>query len=170
MFSLQFGYICTLVSVSIVFAWLSFQGPPRPTTHESNLPAQTFISVMELGNSTFAAWTDEANRLWDSEAVLPSNGGAVLATNLSSGFHFWAKPAMFHHLMCLREVRRQFVKMSASWDADFLSGRARSGSEYENLGYCFDYLRQVRVIIQYCCFTQVLTIIHRDCFAMLIPL
>lgn len=126
----------------IVFAWLSFVGPSPPMTLESNLPPQTIRSVMEMGNPQYGAWSGEARELWESGSMIPINGGAVLATNLSNGFHFWAKPAMFHHLSCLRDIRRQFVSMSGSWDAQFSQHRW-PGSEYARLGHCFDYIRQV---------------------------
>ena len=137
-------YTILIMTTCVVFAWLSFVRPGPPTSLESNLPPQAVWSVMEMGTPRYGLWSTEASDLWESGSLVPANGGAVLATNLSSGFHFWARPAMFHHLRCLRDIRRQFISMSRSWDDQFSRDRG-SGSEYDRLGRCFDYLRQVSI-------------------------
>lgn len=134
-------YVWMALVSSAVLIWFSVQGPPAPMARDSNLPHQEILEVMELGNRAYGSWRNASNPFWDR--IVPGNGGAVLATNLSNGFHFWARPAMFHHLACLRDIRHQFMKMADGWDAGHFASDRGPDSTYDRLGHCFDYIRQV---------------------------
>ena len=139
----RYIYIVCALAASICFLWLSYTGPPPPLAQQSILPQLPPSPVFLLGNTSYRSFTDEkTQRLWD--VILPANNGAVLATNVSSGFHLWARPAMFHQLQCLREIRTHFIALSRSWPAaqQFMNLRSH-GSAYANVSYCFDYVRQV---------------------------
>jgi hypothetical protein len=140
---LSVSHIYFLISftASVVFVGLSLWGGPPPITREINLPHQAIYDEMHMDNRSYTSWNEESDRLWD--ALLPENGGSVLATNLTSGYHFWGRIAMFHQLQCLRDIRKQLAAMSESWDASrTLMSHNGWGSEYERFGYCFDYVRQ----------------------------
>jgi hypothetical protein len=134
-------YLCATITASVVLIWLSIIGPPPPLVQDSSLPPQPTLPVMVMGSREYGFWTKQGKELWD--AIIPSNGGAVVATNLTSGFHFWAMPAMFHQLACLRDIRKQFSHMSKAWDGSFVLNQGQN-SEYERLSNCFDLIRQVR--------------------------
>ncbi|KAL1877499.1 hypothetical protein Daus18300_002486 [Diaporthe australafricana] len=140
----SFGLVYASVAVvaSVVLIGLPFAGrAPPPVVHGTNLPEQAIFDEMHMDNASYASWNEKADRLWD--ALLPENGGSVLATNLTSGYHFWGRVSMFHQLQCLRDIRKQLKAMSGSWDASrALMGNRGWGSDYEQLGLCFDYLRQ----------------------------
>jgi hypothetical protein len=140
---ISFTVIYTVIAItgSIAFIGLPFFGPSPPIARGTNLPEQAIFDEMHMDNASYASWNDEADELWNS--MLPENGGSVLATNLTSGYHFWGRVAMFHQLQCLRDIRKHLAAMSESWDASraLMSNRGW-GSDYEQLGLCFDYLRQ----------------------------
>lgn len=133
-------YLCVAITSSVVFVWLSITGPPPPTADDINLPHQSEIPSMIMGSKTYGFWTKEAQNAWDN--MLPSNGGVVVATNLTTGFHYWAMPAMFHQLKCLRDIRKRFASMASTWDEEFGQVHGHNG-EYERLSSCFDLIRQV---------------------------
>ncbi|RFU79490.1 hypothetical protein TARUN_2697, partial [Trichoderma arundinaceum] len=138
----KYVYITLAVAASICFMWLSYTGPPPPVARHVYLPRQEYTPQFLLGNASYRPFEDEnARRLWDT--ILPPNHGAVLATNITSGFHVWAIPAMFHQLRCLREIRNQFIALSKPGDEArrFMSQKG-PGSAYQNISYCFDYVRQ----------------------------
>ena len=139
----KYIYIFCAVGASICFLWLSYVGPPPPlVTQNVYLPEQGLSPVFLLGNASYRPFDDAADQLWG--ALLPANKGAVLATNITSGFHLWAIPAMFHQLRCLRDIRNQFIALSGSWaEAQRFMGQRGPGSAYDNVAYCFDYVRQV---------------------------
>lgn len=135
-------YIIFALAASICFIWLSWTGPPPPIARGVYLPQREPFPTFMLGNNSFYPFDEVADGFWDT--VVPVNKGAVLATNLTSGFHVWATPAMFHQLRCLRDIRTHFILLAKSWDEAkrFMSYRG-PGSAYENVAYCFDYVRQV---------------------------
>lgn len=140
----SFGLVYASVAVvaSVVLIGLPFAGrAPPPVVLGTNLPEQVVFDEMHMDNASYTSWSEEADHLWD--ALLPDNGGSVLATNLTSGYHFWGRVSMFHQLQCLRDIRKQLKAMSISWDASraLMSNRGW-GSDYEQFGLCFDYLRQ----------------------------
>lgn len=141
-FGLVYASVTVLASVVLIglpFAGRAFESPP--IVRGTNLPEQAVFDEMHMDNASYASWSDKADRLWD--ALLPENGGSVLATNLTSGYHFWGRVSMFHQLQCLRDIRKQLKAMSGSWEASrALMGNRGWGSDYEQLGLCFDYLRQ----------------------------
>lgn len=135
-------YLACVVAAAAIFGVLAYLGPPPPVTYEKNVPEQAETWRIQMNNDSFAGWDAQADQLWD--ALVP-NGGIVLATNLTSGLHFWAQAAMFHQLKCLRDIRAQVSAMARSWDAaEALVDRRGPGSDYESMGFCFDYVRQVR--------------------------
>lgn len=161
---------CAL-GASIIFLWLSLTGPPPPLAHHTYLPEVEAKPRFLLGNVSYRHFDDEAELLWRD--LVPSNNGAVLATNITTGFHFWAIPAMFHQLRCLREIRHEFIALSRSGAEArrFMSDRG-PGSSYANVSYCFDYVRQVRLK---CTpsekkMTNLLISVSRAFFVTLIPL
>jgi hypothetical protein len=137
-------YIVFAFAASICFVWLSYTGPPPPLAEHADvyLPRLESSPTFLLGNAAYRPFDDATDRLWD--ALIPANKGAVLATNITSGFHVWATPAMFHQLKCLRDIRKYFIALDRSWEEAqrFMSQRG-PGSAYENVAYCFDYVRQV---------------------------
>ena len=138
----KYFYILCALAASLCFLWLSYTGPPPPLARDVYLPQLDSSPVFQLGNASYRPFDEVADRLW--EALLPANKGAVLATNITSGFHLWATPAMFHQLRCLWDIRTQFVALSRSWaEARRFMSRRGPGSAYENVAYCFDYVRQV---------------------------
>ena len=142
MFSFRTVYATVAVLASVVLLWFSLmEEPAPPIARGTNLPEQRVYDEMHMDNASYAAWTEKADELW--EALLPENDGNVLATNLTSGYHFWGRVSMFHQLQCLRDIRKQLEAMSRSWDASkhFMRNRGY-GSDYEQMGLCFDYLRQ----------------------------
>lgn len=121
---------------------LTVLGPSPPFTTDTYRPQPASTPKFILGNASYAEFDEAANRLWD--AVVPDTGGTVLATNMTTGLHFWARLAMFHQLKCLRDVRSQFVRMTQSGDEPTRFAEDKSlGSLYNELGRCFDYLLQV---------------------------
>jgi hypothetical protein len=141
---LKYVYMTCALGASIIFLWLSLTGPPPPLTHHTYLPEVEAKPRFLLGNVSYRHFDDEAELLWRD--LVPTNNGAVLATNITTGFHFWAIPAMFHQLRCLREIRHEFIALSRSGAEArrFMSDRG-PGSSYANVSYCFDYVRQVRL-------------------------
>ena len=138
----KFFYIAFAFAASICFLWLSYTGPPPPLARHVYLPQLDAKPVYQLGNPLYRSFEEEADELW--EALLPSNKGAVLATNITSGFHVWAIPAMFHQLRCLRDIRTEFIALAKSGaEARRFMSRKGPGSRYDNITYCFDYVRQV---------------------------
>ncbi|KAF3018841.1 hypothetical protein E8E14_006202 [Neopestalotiopsis sp. 37M] len=138
---LKYVYMTCALGASIIFLWLSLTGPPPPLAHHTYLPEVEAKPRFLLGNVSYRHFDDEAELLWRD--LVPSNDGAVLATNITTGFHFWAIPAMFHQLRCLREIRHEFIALSRSGAEArrFMSDRG-PGSSYANVSYCFDYVRQ----------------------------
>lgn len=131
--------LCILTALVIL---LTVLGPPPPITTDTYRPRPSSTPKFILGNASYAAFDKAADHLWD--ALVPDNGGAVLATNMTSGLHFWAKLAMFHQLSCLRDVRSQLVRMTQSGDESTRFVEDKSlGSPYNQLGKCFDYLLHV---------------------------
>jgi hypothetical protein len=138
----KYIYIIFALALSIGFLWLSYTGPPPPIAHHVYLPRQDYSPVFLFGNASYRSFSKAADKLW--EELIPANNGAVLATNITSGFHLWATPAMFHQLQCLGEIRTHFIALSKSWDEAkrFMSWKG-PGSPYQKVAYCFDYVRQV---------------------------
>lgn len=134
--------VIVLFATAASLVFLAILGPAPPTTldvfYQPAPPKPRFI----LGDREYATFDDAANTRWD--AVLPSTGGSVIATNMTSGFHFWAQLSMFHQLRCLRDIRAQLLRMSRSpaEAADFMAQHGLD-SHYAQLGYCFDYILQV---------------------------
>ncbi|KAH7548628.1 hypothetical protein BM1_11000 [Bipolaris maydis] len=126
-----------------VLIFLTVLGPSPPLSHDVFYkpapPKPKFI----LGDNAYASFDDAADILWGG--ILPRTGGSVLATNLTDGFHFWGQVSMFHQIRCLVDIRSQFLRMlrSAKESQSFVANKS-SGSRYEQLGYCFDYILQVR--------------------------
>ncbi|PVH72012.1 hypothetical protein DL98DRAFT_612111 [Cadophora sp. DSE1049] len=138
-------YIIFALLASVAFLWLSYIGPPPPVVHQNiYLPHLESQPTFLLGNLSYRAFDKPAEQLWDD--LVPANNGAVIATNITSGFHLWAIPAMFHQLRCLRDIRTYFIVTSLSWTKAqrFMSERG-PGSSYDNVAYCFNYIRQVYV-------------------------
>lgn len=134
-------YLPCVVITAAIFAVLSFLGPPLPVTRDTNIPEQALTWQIQLNNDSYGGWNDESDQLWDT--IVPNNG-VVLATNLTSGFHFWANVAMFHQLKCLRDIRSRLIALAGSWDeVEAFTAWRGPGSEYERIGSCFDYVRQV---------------------------
>ncbi|KAE9373176.1 hypothetical protein N431DRAFT_465473 [Stipitochalara longipes BDJ] len=135
-------YIPCVIVASICFLWLSYMGPPPPVVYPNvYLPQQDSKPTFLLGNLSYRAFDDTADQLW--EALIPANNGAVIATNITSGFHLWAIPAMFHQLRCLRDIRTHFIATGLSWtEAQRFMSQRGSGSAYDNVAYCFNYIRQ----------------------------
>ncbi|CAJ2508451.1 Uu.00g134770.m01.CDS01 [Anthostomella pinea] len=129
------------VAASIVLLWLSYTGPPPPIAKHVYLPDLQTRPTFLLGNLSYRHFDAEADALWGE--LVPSNGGAVLGTNITNGFHVWAVPAMFHQLKCLRDIRTEFIAIGRSGREArrFMSERGQ-GSDYEKVAYCFDYIRQ----------------------------
>ena len=141
MISFSSLYIAIAITASIILNILPFLGSPPPRVQGTNLPTQHVFDEMHMDNQSYTVWNDDATQLWD--ALLPSNGGSVLATNLTSGYHFWGRIAMFHQLQCLKDIRKQFIAMTTDWEASkHLMSNRGYGSDYEEFGLCFDYLRQ----------------------------
>ncbi|KAI0170916.1 hypothetical protein BJ166DRAFT_622507 [Pestalotiopsis sp. NC0098] len=138
---LKYIYMTCALGAGIIFLWLSLTGPPPPLAHHTYLPEVDAKPRFLLGNVSYRHFDDEAELLWHD--LVPPNNGAVLATNITTGFHFWAIPAMFHQLRCLREIRHEFIALSRSGAEArrFMSDRG-PGSTYANVSYCFDYVRQ----------------------------
>ncbi|KAI1820841.1 hypothetical protein F4861DRAFT_37605 [Xylaria intraflava] len=134
-------YIIFAAGASILFLWLSYTGPPPPLARHTYLPELQLTPTFLLGNMSWRKFSDEAEVLWDG--ILPANNGAVLATNITTGFHVWAVPTMFHQLQCLRTIRREFIALTRSGAEArrFMSTRGPASS-YDNVTYCFDYVRQ----------------------------
>ncbi|KAH7321828.1 hypothetical protein BKA65DRAFT_540973 [Rhexocercosporidium sp. MPI-PUGE-AT-0058] len=135
-------YVIFVLLASIAFLWLSYIGPPPPVVHQNiYLPYLESKPTFLLGNLSYRAFDKSAEQLWDD--LVPANNGAVIATNITSGFHLWAIPAMFHQLRCLRDIRTYFIATSLSWNEaqKFMSERG-PGSPYDNVAYCFNYVRQ----------------------------
>ncbi|KAH7336734.1 hypothetical protein BKA65DRAFT_564036 [Rhexocercosporidium sp. MPI-PUGE-AT-0058] len=131
----------TSIFMSATLLWLIILGPFPPSVDYTFLPDQQTKAVFHLDNQSYIAFDKRADDLWKS--ILPSNDGRVLATNISSGFHYWATVAMFHQLSCLRNIRYAFLAMSHSADAAVvIQQEMGKGSAYEKLGVCFDYIRQ----------------------------
>lgn len=131
--------LCTSTALLLL---LTVLGPPPPIATETYRPRPSTSPKFILGNASYAAFDEAANRLWD--AVVPDTGGSVLATNMTTGLHFWARLAMFHQLSCLRDVRAQFARMTQSGDESIRFRENKgAGSLYDELGQCFDYLLQV---------------------------
>lgn len=143
---LKYIYMTCALGAGIIFLWLSLTGPPPPLAHHTYLPEVDAKPRFLLGNVSYRHFDDEAELLWHD--LVPPNNGAVLATNITTGFHFWAIPAMFHQLRCLREIRHEFIALSRSGAEArrFMSDRG-PGSTYANVSYCFDYVRQVRLTL-----------------------
>lgn len=129
------------ISTALVLL-LTVLGPSPPFTTDTYRPRPSSTPRFILGNASYAAFDEAADRLWD--AVVPETGGTVLATNMTNGLHFWAGLAMFHQLRCLRDVRSQLVRMTQSGDESTRFVEDKSlGSLYDENGRCFDYLLQV---------------------------
>ncbi|KAK5996701.1 hypothetical protein PT974_02041 [Cladobotryum mycophilum] len=104
-------YVSCAVAASLCFLWLAYTGPPPPLARHVYLPELEQRPMFLLRNASYRPFEEEsAAKLWNE--ILPANGGAVLATNITSGFHLWAVPAMFHQLRCLREIRTKFIELS----------------------------------------------------------
>jgi ABC-type phosphate/phosphonate transport system permease subunit len=159
---LKFLYMLCATGASVVFLWLSYTGPPPPIVHQPDLPEFAPAPTFLLGNISFRRFDDHADALWDT--LLPANKGAVLATNIASGFHLWARPAMFHQLQCLRTIRKEFVALmrSGAEARRFMSSRG-PGSSYDNATYCFDYVRQVRITYNKTCSFRAIEYKYLDC-------
>ncbi|KAJ4388523.1 hypothetical protein N0V93_005981 [Gnomoniopsis smithogilvyi] len=134
-------FIAVLGASTTLLLLLSILGPPPPKILDTYQPLVPTRPRFILGNFSYAAFDTEADRLWS--ALVPETGGTVLATNLTSGFHFWANLAMFHQLSCLRDIRDQLRRMTNSTEEarQFMADQG-SDSRYEQLGYCFDYILQ----------------------------
>ncbi|KAK2049011.1 hypothetical protein LZ31DRAFT_591063 [Colletotrichum somersetense] len=143
--------LCTLgiglvSSATALITLLAVIGPPPPISldafYEPAPPVPRFI----LGDAAYAQFDGAADALWNNPgALLPASGGAALATNMTTGFHYWGHISMFHHLRCLRDIRNQMVRLARddpTTAAKFVSVGERPGSSYEALGYCFDYILQ----------------------------
>ena len=140
-------YIACAFAATLAFLWLSWVGPPLPVAQQTYLPRIESRPLFLLGNVAYRSFNNaSADKLWDD--LIPENGGAVLGTNISTGFHVWAVPAMFHQLKCLRTIRSHFVGMlrSAAAAEELMSSKG-PGSVYDEVTYCFDYMRQVGSII-----------------------
>ncbi|PYI28110.1 hypothetical protein BP00DRAFT_273048 [Aspergillus indologenus CBS 114.80] len=139
----QVIFIPLLGTICIALFYLSIRGPPPPVAEDVFLPQQSLVAKFHLDNSTFADLSHEGDAAW--EALLPANKGVVLASNLTSGLHFWATVAMFHQLECLVMIRKTMQNLGSSspepGDRSFHAS-TEADSVLDAVGYCFDYLRQ----------------------------
>lgn len=133
-------WLALLISCGLL-TYLTVSGPPSPLAEDVFLPELPIRPTFHLDNQSYIPFDEEADRFW--EDLTPPNHGAVLATNLTSGFHYWARLSMFHHLSCLRDIRKAFILISPDWAAaeDFVRDQTEV-SHYSHIGRCFDYIRQ----------------------------
>lgn len=133
------AFLTLLVTILLI---VNLHGPS--STHQNShttilLPT---VPVFHADNSSFTDWSHHSDPVWD--AILPSNGGHALSTNLSTGSHYWGKISMFHQLQCLLEIRKAFLVFTEHWDkAVTFVNECGKGSQCEKVGACFDYIRQV---------------------------
>lgn len=127
---------------AVLLIFLAVVGPPPPPSRDVFYEPAPLKPRFILGDKAYINFDDTADSLWDS--IIPKTGGSVLATNLTDGFHFWGQVSMFHQLRCLVDIRSQFLRMSRSSEESrsFVADKS-SGSRYDQLGYCFDYVLQV---------------------------
>ncbi|KAK2052710.1 hypothetical protein LY76DRAFT_609673 [Colletotrichum caudatum] len=146
MLSLRAFGIILVSSVTAILIVLVVVGPSPPVSLDVFLQPAPTAPRFILGDVHHARFDDAGDALWnDPGALLPSSGGSALATNMTTGFHYWGDISMFHHLRCLRDIRTQMVRLARgdpTAAAEFVSQAGRSGSSYEALGYCFDYILQ----------------------------
>lgn len=144
MLSFKCSYAAVNLAASIALLWLLFTGPPLPVASDKFMPVLHSSPKFILFDPSYTSLANVSDAQWES--LVPESGGAVLATNLTSGFHFWANLAVFHQLQCLKDIRSQFVAVAKSWDnAEAFMKHRGPGSDYDLLGHCFDYLYQVFV-------------------------
>lgn len=131
-------WLVLMTCVATLLIVLIVQGPRPPIDAAVFQPPLRSIPVLHLDDASYTDLTGIGDVIWSS--LVPRNRGYVLATNLTSGLHFWSDVALFHQLRCLILIRKSLMdlaKVDAAKDHLFASGAV------DAVGSCFDYLRQV---------------------------
>ncbi|KAK1565917.1 uncharacterized protein LY79DRAFT_585144 [Colletotrichum navitas] len=146
MLSLRTVGVGLVSSATALLIILVIVGPSPPISLDVFFEPAPKMPRFILGDAAYAHFDDAADALWnDPGALLPASGGSALATNMTTGFHYWGHISMFHHLRCLRDIRTQMVRLARggpTTSVKYAPEDGRPGSSYEALGYCFDYLLQ----------------------------
>lgn len=133
------------IPTALLLLFLIFDAPTPQPTYSETIPSLPVISQLYLNNFSFIPFDAETTKLWATQ-IPSTNDGLVITTDLAKGSHPWADLSMFHQLRCLILIRETMVAMLES-GKDEMVNDTQGLVDYDKVGHCFDYVRQVRALL-----------------------